>query len=459
MIHACLSDLAAAFGLRLAGADAEISGVSIDSRKVETGNLFVALRGERVDGHDFVGLARERGASAALVERPLAIDLPQLVVANSETALGDIARRWRLCCAARVVAITGSNGKTTVKSLTHEILSRAGTCHTSFGNFNNELGLPLSLCALSDETRYAVLEMGAGKPGDIEYLANIARPDVALVNNVAPAHLERMQSVQGVAATKGAIYSALGDQGIAVINAEDEFAGYFAGLAGTRQQFRFGLIDQADIRGRILSTGATQRIAISTPLGAFEVELALAGLHNARNALAATALALAAGANLGHVQAGLEAARAVGGRQTRYPLANGGVLIDDSYNANPGSMRAAIDTLAQSSGPRLLVLGDMAELGENSPALHRGVGEHARQSGLEQLWAVGARSLETCAGFGSKAQHFADQASLIAALRQALQPGLTILIKGSRSSAMDRVVSALTDANSGDTTSGAPHAA
>jgi UDP-N-acetylmuramoyl-tripeptide--D-alanyl-D-alanine ligase len=454
MIHACLSDLAAAFGLRLGGSDAEISGVSIDSRRVEPGNLFVALRGERVDGHDFAGLARERGASAALVERTLAIDLPQLVVANTETALGDIARRWRLCCAARVVAITGSNGKTTVKTLTHEILRLAGSCHTSSGNFNNELGLPLSLCALSDEARYAVLEMGAGKPGDIEYLANIARPDVAVVNNVAPAHLERMQSLQGVATTKGAIYSALGDQGIAVINAEDEFASYFAGIAGARQIFRFGLVDHADIRGEVLRSDSTQRLAISTPLGKIEVELALAGAHNARNALAATALALAAGANLSHVQAGLEAARAVGGRQARFELADGSSLIDDSYNANPGSMRAAIDTLADLKGPRWLLLGDMAELGDNSAALHRGVGAYARERGIETLWAVGARSLETCAGFGPGARHFADQASLIAAMRTELQPGCTILVKGSRSSAMDRVVSALTNVTSGD-----PHAA
>jgi UDP-N-acetylmuramoyl-tripeptide--D-alanyl-D-alanine ligase len=454
MIHACLSDLAAAFGLR-ASTDAEIAGVAVDSRRIEPGNLFVALKGERVDGHDYLAAAKERGATAALVERMMPVELPQLVVRSSETALGDIARRWRLCCAARVVGITGSNGKTTVKSLTHEILSRAGSCHTTQGTLNNEIGLPLTLCALPDEHRFAVLEMGAGKPGDIEYLAGIAHPDVALVNNVAPAHLERMQSLAGVAAVKGAIYSALPDQGIAVINAEDAFADYFTGLAGPRRIFRFGLVDGADIRGRVLEAGAAQRLAIHTPLGDVDVKLPLAGIHNARNALAATAVALAAGAALGHVQAGLEAAHAVAGRLAYRTLTNGAVLIDDSYNANPGSVRAAIDTLAELPGQRWLVLGDMAELGIDSAALHREVGRYAHERGIDRLCAVGIRSLDTCAGFGARAEHFADQAALLTALRGGLGTGVTVLVKGSRSSAMDRVAGGLLDAASGE----APHAA
>ena len=451
MIHACLSDLAAAFALRVNDADAEIAGVSTDTRRLQPGNLFVAIKGERVDGHDFVAAARERGASAALVEHPVAVDLPQLVVRDSQTALGDIARRWRLCCAARVVGITGSNGKTTVKSLTHEILSRAGTCHTTQGTLNNEIGLPLTLCALPDDYRYAVIEMGAGKPGDIEYLANIAHADVALVNNVAPAHLERMHSLQGVAVTKGAIYSVLSDQGIAVVNAEDAFASYFIELAGTRQIFRFGLIDAAEIRGRVISGGAVQHIAITTPLGEIEVRLPLTGIHNARNALAATALALAAGAALSHVQDGLQAASAVSGRLMQHPLANGARLIDDSYNANPGSVRAAIDTLAGIDGERWLVLGDMAELGADSTALHRDVGAYARARGIERLCTVGERSLDTCKGYGATAEHFANQAALIEALRSDLRHGITLLIKGSRSSAMDRVVGALLGAATGGT--------
>jgi UDP-N-acetylmuramoyl-tripeptide--D-alanyl-D-alanine ligase len=453
MIHACLSDLAAAFGLRLNGADAEIAGVSTDTRSLKAGNLYVALKGERVDGHDFVAAAKAAGASAALVEHAVGVDLPQLAVRHTEVALGDIARRWRLCCAARVVGITGSNGKTTVKSLTHEILSRAGTCHTTQGNLNNEVGLPLTLCALPDDYRYAVIEMGAGKPGDIEYLANIAHPDVALVNNVAPAHLERMLSVQGVAATKGAIYTTLSDQGIAVINAEDAFASYFVGLAGARRIFRFGLVDAADIRGRVISaTGTSQRLAITTPLGDIEVQLPLPGLHNARNALAATALALGAGAALSHVQSGLEAATAVNGRLKQHRLANGATVIDDSYNANPGSIRAAIDTLADIGGERWLVLGDIAELGSDSATLHHGVGAYARERGIDRLLAVGPRSLDTCKGYGDRAEHFPNQAALIETLQGGLGVGITVLIKGSRSSAMDRVVSGLLGAASGDKT-------
>lgn len=455
MIHACLSDLAAAFAMRIQGADAEIAGVSTDTRKLQPGNLYVALRGERVDGHDFLKAAKEAGASAALVERLMPVDLPQLVLPNTEVALGDIARRWRLCCAARVVGITGSNGKTTVKSLTHEILSRAGTCHTTQGTLNNEIGLPLTLCALPDDYKFAVIEMGAGKPGDIEYLAGIAHPDVALINNVAPAHLERMHSLAGIAAVKGAIYSALPDQGIAVINAEDAFADYFTGLAGARRIFRFGMIDAADVRGRVLAAGTTQHLAITTPLGSIEVRLPLAGMHNARNALAATAAALAAGAALSHVQAGLEAAHAVSGRLAHRMLANGAMLIDDSYNANPGSVRAAIDTLADLGGERWLVLGDMAELGNDSAALHHGIGSYARERGIERLCAVGPRSIDTCKGYGSGAEHFANQAEMIAALRADLRSGITVLIKGSRSSAMDRVASGLLGNTPGD----AAHAA
>jgi len=454
MIHACLSDLAAAFSLRISGSDAEIVGVSTDTRTVQPGNLFVALKGERVDGHAFVAAARERGATAALVSRHVAVDLPQLVVADTQIALGDIARRWRLCCAARVVGLTGSNGKTTVKSLTHEILSRAGSCHATQGNLNNEIGLPLMLCALPDDARYAVLEMGAGKPGDIEYLAHIAHADVALVNNVAPAHLERMHSLQGVAETKGAIYSALDDRGIAVVNADDAFAGYFIGLAGARRVLRFSLDGEAEIRGRVLSDGAAQRLAITTPLGDCEVTLALPGRHNARNALAATALALAAGASMSHVEAGLGAATPVAGRLARHRIGNGAVLIDDSYNANPGSMRAAIDTLAGIAGTRWLVLGDMAELGAGSADLHREVGAYASERGIERLCTVGLRSRAIAEGFGARAEHFADQASLVEALRGSADGNTTILVKGSRSSAMDRVVTALTGAPSGD-----PHAA
>ncbi len=456
MIAMRLSELAAAIGARLVGADREFAGVVADSRKLEAGQLFVALRGERVDGHDFVADVAARGAAAAVVERELDVSASQLVVANAERALAEIARVWRARCRATVVGITGSNGKTTLKTLTHSILSRAGRCHVNPGNLNNEIGLPLSLCALPTDADFAVCEMGAGKPGDIAYLARIALPRISIVNNVGAAHLERMGSLRGVAETKGAIYAALPSDGIAVINAEDAFADYFRGLAGKRAQMSFALDRTADVRGQILaSEPSSQRIVIDTAAGSITVTLPLPGRHNALNALAATALALAAGASLDHVRLGLETATAVGGRLVRKPLANGATLIDDSYNANPASMRAAIDTLRAQPSPRWLVVGDMKELGPDAAELHRGIGAYARERGIERFYAVGELSRHACAGYGAGAHHFETQQDLIAALRADLVAGVTLLTKGSRSSAMDRVANAI----SSHAESGGSHAA
>ena len=456
MITMRLSQLATAIGARHVGADRDFAGVVADSRTLEAGQLFVALRGERVDGHDFVADVALRGAAAAIVEREIDVSLPQLVVANAEHALAEVARVWRARCRARVVGITGSNGKTTLKTLTHAILARAGRCHVNPGNLNNEIGLPLSLCALPADADFAVCEMGAGKPGDIAYLARIAAPQVGVVNNVGDAHLERMGSRRGIAETKGAIYAALPSDGIAVINAEDGFADYFRGLAGKRAQISFALDRDADVRGQILaSEPSTQRLVIDAAAGSIAVTLPLPGRHNALNALAATALALAVGANLEHVRQGLETATAVGGRLVRKPLANGATLIDDSYNANPDSMRAAIDTLRAQPAPRWLVIGDMKELGADAAALHRGIGAYARERGIDRLYAVGELARHACAGYGAEARHFETQQNLIDALRADLVAGVTLLTKGSRSSAMDRVANAI----SSTTEPGGSHAA
>ena len=461
MIAMRLSELAAAIGARHVGADRSFVGVVADSRKLEAGQLFVALRGERADGHDFVAEVGARGAAAAVVERELAVVLPQLVVANAEIALAEIARVWRARCRALVIGITGSNGKTTLKTLTHSILSRAGRCHVNPGNLNNEIGLPLSLCALDAHADFAVCEMGAGKPGDIAYLARIAMPKISIVNNVGAAHLERMGSLRGVAETKAAIYAALPSDGSAVINAEDGFADYFRGLAGKRAQISFGLDRDADVRGQVLASDATsQRIVIDTKAGSITVTLPLPGRHNALNALAATALALAAGASLDHVRLGLETAAAVSGRLVRKPLANGATLVDDSYNANPASMRAAIDTLHAQPAPRWLVIGDMKELGADAAELHHGIGAYARERGIDGFYAVGELSRHACAGYGAGARHFQTQQDLIDALRAELVAGVTLLTKGSRSSAMDRVANAiLSNAPSSSTDSGGSHAA
>ncbi|MBK6726116.1 MAG: UDP-N-acetylmuramoyl-tripeptide--D-alanyl-D-alanine ligase [Xanthomonadales bacterium] len=444
MIRMHLSELAQAIGARLHGSDREFSGVASDSRKLEAGQLFVALRGERVDGHDYVADVAARAAAAAVVERMLDTSLPQLVVAHAEQALGEIARVWRSRCRARVIGITGSNGKTTLKTLTHSILARAGRCHVNPGNLNNEIGLPLSLCALDAQAEFAVCEMGAGKPGDIAYLARIAAPQVGIVNNVGAAHLERMGSMRDVAETKGALYAALPSDGIAVINGEDAFADCFRSLAGKRAQISFALDRAADVRGQILTSEASsQRLVIDSMAGSLSITLPLPGRHNAMNALAATALALTTGASLDHVRLGLETATAISGRLVRKPLANGALLIDDSYNANPASMRAAIDTLRAQPAPRWLVIGDMKELGPEAPSLHRGVGAYARERGIERLYAVGALSRHACDGYGAGAHHFEYQQDLIEALRIDLVAGVTVLTKGSRSSAMDRVANAL----------------
>ncbi|MFC5740040.1 UDP-N-acetylmuramoyl-tripeptide--D-alanyl-D-alanine ligase [Dyella tabacisoli] len=435
---------------QLYGADAEVGGVCIDTRKLKPGDLFVAIKGERVDGHDYVAQAAANGAIAALVTRKVDAPIAQIKVEDTQLALGDLASAVRAQSNVRVVGITGSNGKTTVKTLTAAILSRHGRTHVNAGNYNNELGLPLTLLAMPEGTQYAVLEMGAGKPGDIAYLAAIARPDVGLVNTIAPAHLERMGSVEGVAETKGALYQALPVDGVAIINADDAFASFFSGLASTRTQLRFGLDHKADIGADILEQRVDgSRFVLSTPQGDAEVALPLAGRHNIANALAATAIALALDVPLDTIVAGLEQAPGVTGRLQCESMAGGWTLIDDSYNANPGSVGAAIDTLALATGERWLVLGDMAELGAGARALHAQIGARAHQRGIDRLFAVGPLSAATVEAFGTQAEHYADQAALIVSLQKQLHGGVTCLVKGSRSAGMERVVAALRGPASG----------
>jgi UDP-N-acetylmuramoyl-tripeptide--D-alanyl-D-alanine ligase len=428
----------------LIGADVDVMRVTIDTRKVQAGDLFVAIKGERVDGHDFLADAMARGAAAALVTRKVDSPLPQVVVDDTALALGDLASAMRAQSNVRVIGITGSNGKTTVKTLTASILSRHGRTHVNAGNYNNELGLPLTLLAMPQDTEFAVLEMGAGKPGDIAYLAAIARPDISLVNTIAPAHLERMGSVEGVAETKGALYQALPVDGVAIINADDAFASFFAGLAGSRRQLRFGLDHKADIGADIVDQRVDgSHFVLSTPLGDADVHLPLAGRHNIANALAAASIALALDVPLDTIVEGLEQVPGVAGRLQLEHMPAGWTLIDDSYNANPGSVGAAIDTLALADGERWLVLGDMAELGDNAMALHAGIGERARQQGIDRMFAVGPLSASAIKTFGERGEQYADKAALTAALKQQLHAGVTCLIKGSRSAGMDQVVAAL----------------
>ena len=445
MLSMPLSEVALWAHGTLYGRDVPLRGVGTDTRQLAPGMLFVAIRGERVDGHDFLAQASAAGAAGALVERRVPdAQLPQVQVADTLAALGDLASAVRARSSVQVVGITGSSGKTTVKNLCAAILEGVAPTHATAGNQNNEIGLPLSLLNMRDDARYAVLEMGAGKPGDIAYLAGIARPHVALVNNVAPAHLERLGSIEGVAETKGAIYAALPADGIAVINAEDAFAGYFAAQAGTRSVLQFGLAADADVRaGDVHSDLAGSRFELITPAGRAAVMLPLPGLHNVRNALAAAALAHALEVAPPQIAAGLAHAGAVGGRLARRVMPGGWTLIDDSYNANPGSVAAAIETLALAGGETWLVLGDLAELGPAASALLAELGRKARTAGIARLWTVGRLSAEASRAFGHAARHFDDQAALAAALRAELHAGVTCLVKGSRSAAMERVIDQL----------------
>jgi len=455
-----ISQLAHYAGGELHGEDVAIDAVSNDTRTLAPGSLYVALRGERFDGHEFAQAAAQAGASALLVQRLLPVELPQIVVQDSEYALARLAAGLQRGRGTRVVALTGSNGKTSVKALVCAILERAGQTYANPGNRNNEIGLPLSVIDAPDEAEFAVYEMGAGKPGDIAYLTDIAAPDVALVNNIAPAHLERMGSLLGVARTKGAIYSALRQGGTAVINADDAFGPWFETLAAGRKLLRFGLDSSADIHARILqATPEFSRFELITPAGNAEVLLPLPGRHSVRNALAATGLALGAGVSLSIIVQGLQAAAPVKGRQIATPLRNGAVLVDDSYNANPGSLAAAIDSLSVAGKQGWLVLGDMRELGPEGPALHAQAGVQARAAGLGRLYALGELAAHAAHAFGPGGQVFESHAALAQTLIQALQPGVRCLVKGSRGSAMDRIVTAVLSSDAGGGGENTSHAA
>jgi UDP-N-acetylmuramoyl-tripeptide--D-alanyl-D-alanine ligase len=441
MIRSSLAVAARWVGGDLVGGDADFGGVGIDSRTIGPGQLFVALRGERFDAHAFVGDALARGAIGAIVERPLtAHAIRQIVVPDSLRALGDLARAWRAALHARVIGLTGSNGKTTTRTLIQAVLSVAGRTGGSSGNLNNEIGLPLSVLRLDEQLYYAVLEMGCGKPGDIAYLAAIARPGVGVVTNVGPAHLERIGSLEAIAQTKAEIYDALPAEGIGVVNADDAFAPLFRERLGARRQIEFGFASTAEVTARdLVLDGSRSRFTILLPGARAAVDLPLPGRHNVANALAAAAVGHALGLSVDQILAGLNSAQGVAGRLARIAVA-GGVIYDDSYNANPASVKAGIDTLVLEPGRHWLVLGDMRELGTAERALHAEVGDYARARGVERLFATGSLAEAAVVAFGPGATNFPDRAALAAALAAGIGPGIRVLVKGSRGSAMDDVV-------------------
>lgn len=439
-----LSQIAEWCEARLIGDDLSISHVSTDTRALSQGSLLVALRGENHDAHDFIANAEQAGAAAVLVSRPVETSLPQILCSDTQEALAEFAAGMQQGRKAVVVALTGSNGKTSVKNLITEILNRSGRTYSTPGNRNNEIGLPMAVLEAPEDAEFAVYEMGAGKPGDIAYLCSIVAPQVSVVNNIGPAHLERMGSLFGIAETKGAIYEALSDDGVAVINADDAFAPYFAQRVGHRRIFRYGIENDADIRAtNIQLRSESSAFELHTPAGKQTIKLALPGRHNVMNALAATGLALGAGAHFDAIVQGLQHAAPVKGRQISHVLDNEAVLVDDSYNANPGSVAAAIQTLAQSKLGSWLVLGNMAELGDNAAELHAEIGALAKKAGIEKLWTVGELAKQASQAFGPGARHFDNKVALSEALIHELHVGVRCLVKGSRSSAMDEVVRAV----------------
>jgi UDP-N-acetylmuramoyl-tripeptide--D-alanyl-D-alanine ligase len=434
-------------GARLSngGEAARFSGVSTDTRTVARGQLFVAIRGEHFDGHDFLAVAKERGAAAALVDdnrASTAAPLPLLVADDTRRALGRLGRHWRLRFAPVMIAITGSNGKTTTKEMLASILRRhAGEdgALATRGNLNTDIGVPLTLLGLRASHRYCALELGMNHPGEITLLAQIAQPTVALVNNAQREHLEFMQSVEAVAAENASVFEALPADGIAVLNAEDAMAGVFREKAGGRKRIEFG-IDAGEVTGRYELKPLESEIVVRTPAGEARAILAIPGLHNVRNALAAAACAYAAGIPVQAIGEGLAAFRPYAGRLQVKKTVAGATLIDDSYNANPDSVRAAIDVLASCQGPTALVLGDMGEVGEQGPEFHAEVGRYAKQKGINALLAFGASSKESVVAFGAGARHFDDWNDIPPSLKSTK----TMLVKGSRFMRMERVVSALT---------------
>ena len=442
-----LSQIAAAVNGRLVGADVTVEGVSTDTRAIAKGALFIALAGERFDAHDFLDQAMAAGAGALLVADAgkLPAGVSAVVVDDTRLALGRLAAAWRARFALPVIAVTGSNGKTTTKEMIAAILKVAhgAAVLSTRGNLNNDIGLPLTLLGLSAAHRAAVIEMGMNHPGEIAYLAPIGAPTVALVTNAQRAHLEGMGDLDEVAREKGSIFTGLPADGVAVINADDAYAGYWRGVAAGRPVRSFAIDGAADVVGKVRQHGLETAIDLSAPEGEVHIALRIPGRHNAGNAVAAAAACLAAGVPLAAVAAGLESFSGVKGRLQRRAGKLGAEILDDTYNANPDSVRAGIDVLASTIGRKLLILGDMGEIGEACAQYHDEIGGYAKSQGVDLLFALGEATKAAVRNFGDGARHFCHVDKLIAAADKELGPDTTVLVKGSRFMKMERVADAL----------------
>jgi UDP-N-acetylmuramoyl-tripeptide--D-alanyl-D-alanine ligase len=444
MMELTLTEIAPKLDAVILGHDIKLTGCSTDTRNLLPGSLYVALRGNRFDGHDFIVEAQQQGASAVMIERPVACALPALRVNDTRTALGKLAQLWRQRFNLPVVAITGSNGKTSTKEMLKAILNQLGQVLATQGNLNNEIGVPLTLLNLATEHRYAVIEMGANHPGEIAYLTQLAQPTIATITQCAPAHLEGFKNLQGVAMAKGEIFTHLQTGGTAIINHDDSYAQLWHKLAQPHTINSFALNSPAQVTAQAVQLYPdSSQFMLHTPTGEISIHLPLPGQHNVMNALAASTCALACGCSLTTIQQGLQNMQPVAGRLQRYSGMNGITLIDDTYNANPGSLDAALSILSQNSPPYWLILGDMNELGPHSAMFHRQAGQQAREAGVERLWAIGKMSRYAVESFGEGACHFTHHHQLIESLRNQVPLGATVLIKGSRGMRMETIVNAL----------------
>ena len=442
-----LEQFALACGGRLVGADRVYSSVSTDTRTLAAGELFVALRGPNFNGNEFVTAAEKVGAAGAVVDAEQSASIAQIVVKDTQAALEKASYAWRTQFGIPVVGVAGSNGKTTVKEMTAGILAKAGTCLATRGNLNNHIGVPLTLFRLDAEHRFAVVEMGANHPGELAALVRIARPTIGLITNAGAEHLEGFGSLEGAARAEGEMVEGLEPAGTAIINADDPFADLWRGLTKAKI-VSFGLkagsdFTAKDVRTDIGNEGFVTRYTLECPLGRTSVTMNLAGRHNVSNSLCAAAAAAAAGATMEHIVSGLRAVQAVKGRLQFKKTPHGAWVIDDSYNANPSSVHAGIEVLEQLSGKKWLVFGQMGELGAFSGEAHTEIGTFARAHGVERMFAVGADAQLTVKSFGAGAEWFADTTALSAALNAALTPDVRLLIKGSRSNRLERVVESL----------------
>lgn len=445
-----LNEISRSLFAQLIGGDTTISAVSIDTRTLQAGDLYIAINGKNFDGHAFIEQAEFNGAGAVMVDHLVDTDLPQLIVPDTRIGLAELARLWRQKSNAQVLAVTGSNGKTTVKEMLAAILSVNASVLATKGNLNNDIGVPLTLLRLNESDRYAVIEMGANHAGEIAFSSRYALADVAIINNVGAAHLEGFGSLEGVAVAKGEIVSGLSTHGTAILNKDDAFYPLWQELAEERKIISFGFAKEADIRAteinsRIENHQFVTAFNLVTTQETIEISLKLAGQHNVKNALAAAAACLALGIGLSQIKQGLENLSPVTGRLQPYVGRLGNVIIDDSYNANPSSLKVALEVLSQCTGETWMILGAFGELGDDSVNIHREMGDMIKAYQVKRLFAVGENARYSVESFGEGGEFFANQEALIARLEAQLIGTETLLIKGSRAQRMENVAARLID--------------